>query len=398
VGSAGGRVGKSTVAAHLAVAMANLGADVIAIDLDLRSPTLHTLFSVDRPARGLRGLLSNQMQSLDSSLSRTAIRNLHLVTGGAPHGDWSAAGTDGLDDGQKRVLLRHIRALEGDVIILDLGTGNHDDLADFFALGDTALLVTSPQASSLAASFAFLAHTAAHRAGHATGPVRSLGSGRLVGNLVATAEEVEIFHAFSRLVLAQLAIEVPVAACVRSDGRLAESAGLRAPLVGGALTENGRAFQLMAESLLHEQARSPPPDAPSSDPADVTFTGPNGIQTMVGSLDRYRRKHVRHEVDWAATLRMGGPRASSPEARPRDIAVRVLDISMNGAALQVACQLPLGEEMTLIFDQLPGRPVLPIVVKSLYAAIRRAGVAFSGAEDARRQVVTAAQAQRATRP
>src|SRR5450432_20927 len=85
IGSTGGRVGKSTIAAHLGVAMANLGAQVILVDLDLRTPVLHRLLGVERPTLGWQALMAAEIQTLDSSLTRTMVRNLHLVGTGALH-------------------------------------------------------------------------------------------------------------------------------------------------------------------------------------------------------------------------------------------------------------------------------------------------------------------------
>ena len=159
VGSTGGRVGKSIVAANLAVAIANLGAPVIAVDLDLRTPALHGILGVDRPALGWQRLLSDEIQNLESSLTSTSVRNLHLVAGGTRQGV-GRLGAPGLDGEQRRLLLRQLRALEAEVVIIDLCAVNHDDLADFFALAESGLLVTSPDEASLAASLDFLAHAA----------------------------------------------------------------------------------------------------------------------------------------------------------------------------------------------------------------------------------------------
>jgi hypothetical protein len=97
-------------------------------------------------------------------------------------------------------------------------------------------------------------------------------------------------------------------------------------------------------------------------------------------IDRYRRKYVRHEVDWTAVLRIGS----------REVAVRLVDVSVSGAALEVATELELGVAATLCFVQLPGQPALPVIIKSRQQSIRRAGVAFTGPEDERWRLVSIA--------
>ena len=389
VGSTGGRVGKSTVAAHLAVAIANLGAHVIAVDMDLRTPALHGLLGVERPAMGWQGLLSEEIQNLDSSLTSTSFRNLHLVAGGARQG-LGRLGTRALDGDQRRLLIQQLRALEAEVVVIDLCAVNHDDLADFFALAETGLLVTSPEESSLVASLDFLTHaTRAAAAPAQTGtPAAAMAAarrfgGRLVGNQAATAEHIEIVHAFSRLARARLAIDLPVVGCVRAQKRLADvGPWTRAPLRDLGLDRNGRTFLRMAEYLLHDQSPAVPSiDAPLGD-GESSPIAEVGV-SFTQELDRFRRKYLRHEVDWTASLRIGG----------RPIAVRVVDLSVSGAALEVATELEIGAEGTLCFVQLSGQPELPVCVRSLQDSIRRAGVAFTGPDEERRQLVAIAEAE-----
>ncbi len=381
VGSTGGRVGKSTVTAHLAVAIANLGAHVIAVDLDLRTPALHGILGVDRPALGWQALLSEEIQNLDSSLTSTTIRNLALVAGGTRQG-MRRIGSTALDAEQRRLLVRQLRALDAEVVIIDLCAANHDDLVDFFSLAENGLLVTSPEESSLMASLDFLAHAtrAASLRAEAGAPAPGFVAG-LVGNQAVTAEQIEIVHAFSRLARAQLSIDLPVVGCLRAQERLTQlGPWARGPLRDVGLDRNGRTLLRMAEYLLHQDSPFVPSvDAPA-DAADPAAPPDEQGVRFADRVDRYRRKYVRHEVDWTAVLRIGA----------REVAVRVVDLSISGAALEVATELELGVAATLCFVQLPGQPALPVAIKSRQQSIRRAGVAFTGPEDQRRQLVSMA--------
>ena len=71
--------------------------------------------------------------------------------------------------------------------------------------------------------------------------------------------------------------------------------------------------------------------------------------------------------------------------------MRVVDVSMSGVALEVAPELEIGADATLRFDQLPGQPALPVVIKSLQESVRRAGVAFTGPDEERQRLVDIAQ-------
>jgi non-specific protein-tyrosine kinase len=79
VTSAAAGEGKSTTAANLAIALAEGGRRVIVIDADLRRPSLHTLFGVDRQ-EGLSNLLIGEQTQLP--LIDTASPGVRLLTSG----------------------------------------------------------------------------------------------------------------------------------------------------------------------------------------------------------------------------------------------------------------------------------------------------------------------------
>lgn len=71
------REGKSTVAANLAIVLAQSGKRVVLVDADLRRPSLHTLFGVGR-SNGLTDLLLNG-GDLAATLRSTMVANLRLL-------------------------------------------------------------------------------------------------------------------------------------------------------------------------------------------------------------------------------------------------------------------------------------------------------------------------------
>jgi capsular exopolysaccharide synthesis family protein len=72
--------GKSTIAANLATALAQVGKDVILISADIRVPRAHTLFGLEN-GRGLVQVLTGEA-TLDETLCPTPIEHLRLLPSG----------------------------------------------------------------------------------------------------------------------------------------------------------------------------------------------------------------------------------------------------------------------------------------------------------------------------
>ncbi|HWP45328.1 MAG TPA: polysaccharide biosynthesis tyrosine autokinase, partial [Blastocatellia bacterium] len=73
--------GKSTTTVNTAISMAQLGANVLIIDCDLRKPSVHKTFGVDH-TRGLSTYLSRDVE-IDSLIHNLPIKNLSFLPSGA---------------------------------------------------------------------------------------------------------------------------------------------------------------------------------------------------------------------------------------------------------------------------------------------------------------------------
>ncbi len=80
VTSSGPGEGKSTSVANLAITFAQMGANTLLVDTDLRRPVLHGIFDMPR-VEGLTNLLVSRA-SLEETIKQTKIENLKIITSG----------------------------------------------------------------------------------------------------------------------------------------------------------------------------------------------------------------------------------------------------------------------------------------------------------------------------
>jgi polysaccharide biosynthesis transport protein len=116
VTSPGHGEGKSTVVANLAAAMAQAGACVVAVDADVRKPSLHHQFGL-RNEHGLTDLLQHDALPREGLLAQCCAvedPNLRVLTAGQP----TDAATELLQSPRFGQLLEQLRR-EADVVILD---------------------------------------------------------------------------------------------------------------------------------------------------------------------------------------------------------------------------------------------------------------------------------------
>lgn len=151
IGGGKGGSGKSFLAANMGICLSKLGAEVILVDADLGGANLHTLLGMSPPFPSLADFIQKRVQNLQDVLISPGIPNLRLLTG--TQDLLHSADVKSL---QRRKLLRAIRALGGDYILVDLGGGNSASVLDFFLMSDGGILVMTPEPTSIENTYRFL--------------------------------------------------------------------------------------------------------------------------------------------------------------------------------------------------------------------------------------------------
>lgn len=151
IGGGKGGVGKSVVASNLAVCMAKLGRRVVIVDGDLGGANLDTLFGCPRPARTLADFFAKQVERLEDVAVPTGVEGLALVAG-----DGDTLGSANPAHAQKQKLVRHLKALPCDVVIVDLGAGTSFNTLDLYLAADVGIVVATAEPTSVQNAFAFI--------------------------------------------------------------------------------------------------------------------------------------------------------------------------------------------------------------------------------------------------
>ena len=150
VASGKGGVGKSLVAANLAIALGKAGKKVIIADLDLGASNLHLVLGQQAPKAGLGTYLSGGID-FSAIILDTNYENVQFIPG-----DAEIPGLTAMKISQKNDIIKKLQNLDTDFLIVDLGAGTHTSILDFFLLSPQGIIVTSPTVTATLDAYLFL--------------------------------------------------------------------------------------------------------------------------------------------------------------------------------------------------------------------------------------------------
>ncbi len=286
MGGGKGGVGKSLVSTNLAVTIAQAGHEVVLCDLDLGAANLHLMLGLTHPRPGIATLLSGEGE-LEQALTPTSIPRLRLLAGAG-----GTVAADNVNHPQKLRIIRKLRALKADYVVIDVGAGVGYNALDFFELGQQRIVVATPQVTSMHDAYGFLKRAVLRTLRHHSSrrpqaallePALASKEGDkvkdlllrirehdnafgdkvveilkrfgayLIGNQVGDTSQVGALNAVSKMVEDYLGIALPILGWIPSAPRLAESVNERKPLMAR-LTQGEpremRAFRGIVDALL----------------------------------------------------------------------------------------------------------------------------------------------------
>jgi flagellar biosynthesis protein FlhG len=156
IASGKGGVGKSMVAANLAIALGQAGRRTVLADLDLGASNLHLILGIAAPRTGIGTFLSSPGgasagASFESVVLDTDYPNLRFIAG-----DAEVPGLANIKSGQKNQLVKRLLSLDADYLVLDLGAGTGSNILDFFLMSTHGIVVTAPTLTATLNAYLFL--------------------------------------------------------------------------------------------------------------------------------------------------------------------------------------------------------------------------------------------------
>lgn len=150
VASGKGGVGKSLLSANLAIALGQQGKKVVLVDLDLGASNLHLVIGQKTGAASL-GSWFTEKSDFKDIIQQTDYQNVSFIAGDSQIPDLTS-----LKHVQKVRLIRNLKNIDTDYIILDLGAGTHQFILDMFLLSPQGIVVSAPAVTATLNGYLFL--------------------------------------------------------------------------------------------------------------------------------------------------------------------------------------------------------------------------------------------------
>ncbi len=146
-----GGIGKTMICASLSMALVESGLRVTLVDADLGGANLHTVLGMYMPGKTLHDFIQRRVKTLEEVAMATPIEGLKLVCG-AP----GIVGLANIAYWEKLKMIRHLRKLEADYVVVDIGAGMSLNEIDLFNSGDLSIVVANPEPTSIQECYNFL--------------------------------------------------------------------------------------------------------------------------------------------------------------------------------------------------------------------------------------------------
>jgi flagellar biosynthesis protein FlhG len=148
-----GGTGKSFISSGLGFMLARRGKRVVLLDADWGGANLHSFLQIKKPLHTLTSFFDESM-ALNQLIVETRVPNLHLIPG-----DIRSLNPDNIKYTQRLKLYRHLKALDYEHVVMDLGAGSQLNIIDSFLVAHRMIVVIVPEITAIENLYHFLKRT-----------------------------------------------------------------------------------------------------------------------------------------------------------------------------------------------------------------------------------------------
>jgi flagellar biosynthesis protein FlhG len=150
VGGAKGGIGKSLFVANLGVFLSQLGKKTVVVDLDLGGANLHLYMGVWSLTHRIDDFLTGKVPTISDIMTPTHYGPVLIGGGGGK------LGAANLHFSRKLKLLRALKTIDADYVILDLGGDTTYNILDFYLAADQGFVLTTCEPASYLDAYGFI--------------------------------------------------------------------------------------------------------------------------------------------------------------------------------------------------------------------------------------------------
>ena len=150
IGGAKGGIGKSLFVANLGVFLSQMGKRTVVVDLDLGGANLHLYMGIWSLNRRIDDFLTLKVPTIDDIMTPTKYGPTLIGGGGGK------LGAANLHFSRKLKLLRALKTIDADYVILDLGGDTTFNILDFYLAADQGFVLTTCEPASYLDAYGFI--------------------------------------------------------------------------------------------------------------------------------------------------------------------------------------------------------------------------------------------------
>ncbi|MDH3972733.1 MAG: AAA family ATPase [Deltaproteobacteria bacterium] len=151
IGGGKGGIGKSFISSNLGTLLSMQSKRVLLVDADFGAANLHTFIECRQRMYSFSKFLKREGSNIRDVICKTSFDNVDLLSGANDVLDVAD-----IKEGAMRRLIRELRNLDYDYILIDVGPGTSSHMLDLFLMSDQALLISTPEPTSIENTYRFL--------------------------------------------------------------------------------------------------------------------------------------------------------------------------------------------------------------------------------------------------